>query len=247
MKNAIISGLRQALGPRFFAGVLVMAAAVLAAGFEGIYRCFQAEYLLPAGHHVELIRSALKSDTAVPFLPIAAVLPFAGSFVDDIKSKFARFFCIRSGWRGYLGSRLIVCFASGALTVVCGAGAALGAVRLLLLRFEEPGSCDYGVRSEILLRYCLCGGFWAVAGMSLSTLMESKYIAFASPFVLYYLLVILHERYTPALYVLDPAEWVAPQARWPYGAIGPTAVVLELTALFGVLFVTRAERRLRGL
>lgn len=247
MKHAVLSGARQAFGPRFLAGVLVMAAAVLAAGFDAIHRAFQSEYLMPAGFHTQMIASALASDTAIPFLPMAAVLPFAGTFVEDIKSKFARFFCIRSGWMGYLSSRLIVCFLSGALAVVGGALLAWGAAALVLLPRQEAGAAQEGLLTQILWLYALCGGFWAVVGMSLSTLMESKYIAYASPFVLYYLLVILHERYTPSLYVLDPAQWIVPQARWPFGAMGPAAVVLELTAVFAGLFIIRAERRLKAL
>ena len=247
MKNAVLAGFRHALGLRFLAGVLVMAAAVGFAGFDAIHRAFQSEYLMPAGYHTEMIRSALRSDTAIPFIPMAAVLPFAGSFVDDVKSKFARLFCIRSGWTGYLGSRLVVCFLSGALAVVCGAILAWGSAALVLLPRTEAGEMERGILTETLWLYALSGGFWAVVGLSLSTLMESKYIAYASPFVLYYLLVILHERYTPALYVLDPAEWIAQQDRWPFGAIGPAAVVLELTAVFAVIFLIRAERRLRAL
>ena len=247
MKNAVLAGFRHALGLRFLAGVLVMAAAVGFAGFDAIHRAFQSEYLMPAGYHTEMIRSALRSDTAIPFIPMAAVLPFAGSFVEDVKSKFARFFCIRSGWMGYLGSRLVVCFLSGALTVVCGAILAWGSAALMLLPRSEAGEMERGILTETLWLYALSGGFWAVVGLSLSTLMESKYIAYASPFVLYYLLVILHERYTPALYVLDPAEWIAQQDRWPFGAIGPAAVVLELTAVFAVIFIIRAEGRLKAL
>ena len=247
MKNAVLAGFRHALGLRFLAGVLVMAAAVGFAGFDAIHRAFQSEYLMPAGYHTEMIHSALRSDTAIPFIPMAAVLPFAGSFVDDVKSKFARLFCIRSGWTGYLGSRLVVCFLSGALAVVCGAILAWGSAALMLLPRSEAGEVERGILTETLWLYALSGGFWAVVGLSLSTLMESKYIAYASPFVLYYLLVILHERYTPAFYVLDPAEWISPQARWPFGAIGPTAVVLELTAVFSILFLIRAEGRLKAL
>lgn len=247
MKNAVLSGLRQAFGPRFLAGVLVMAAAVLFAGFDAIHRAFQSEYLMPVGYHTQMIRSALGSDTAIPFIPMTAVLPFAGSFVEDVKSKFCRFFCIRSGWMGYLGSRLMVCFLSGALAVVCGAILAWGSAALMLLPRSEAGEVERGILTETLWLYALSGGFWAVVGLSLSTLMESKYIAYASPFVLYYLLVILHERYTPALYVLDPAEWIAQQDRWPFGAIGPAAVVLELTAVFAVIFIIRAEGRMKAL
>lgn len=246
-QNAINSGLRQAFGSRFLAGVLVLAVAVLFGSAESLIRVYRDQISQPAGYHMELILRSMTSDTAISFLPMAAVLPFAGSFVDDIKSKFARFFCIRSGWRGYLGSRLHVCFLSGGLTAVGGALTALGAARLLLFRFVEPGDYDRWILADTLLRYFLCGGFWALAGMALSTLMESKYIAYASTFVLYYLLVIVHERYLPDQYVLDPNQWICPQEFWPYGVLGQSVIILELTILFGVLFTIRAERRLRGL
>lgn len=224
-----------------------MAAAVLVGTSESLVRVYRDQISQPEGYHVQIILRSMTSDTSIPFLPMTAVLPFAGTFVEDIKSKFARFFCIRSGWQGYLGSRLMVCFISGGMTVVTGVLTALGVVSVLLHPFMETGDYDGWMLSEPLLRYFLCGGFWAVVGMSLSTLMESKYIAYASPFVLYYLLVILYERYFPDLFMLDPNQWISSEEFWPYGVVGMAVLVLELTGLFAVLFVIRAERRLKTL
>lgn len=72
------------------------------------------------------------------------------------------------------------------------------------------------------------------------------YIAYTSPFVTYYLLVILCERYFTDAYMLYPPNWINPDV-WPYGFWGAVIFLLELTLAFGILFVIRAGRRLREL
>ena len=91
------------------------------------------------------------------------------------------------------------------------------------------------------------GGFWAVVGITMSTLMESKYIAYASPFVIYYLLVILYERYFPDCFLIYPREWINPSNLWPFGYWGPAILMIELTLVFASIFIYRAGRRLRQL
>ena len=71
-------------------------------------------------------------------------------------------------------------------------------------------------------------------------------MAYLSPFIGYYLLVILCERYFPALYVLYPWEWLFPGEGWPLGALGAALWVGELLILVLALFVGAAGRRLRN-
>ena len=98
--------------------------------------------------------------------------------------------------------------------------------------------------SAILLKTCvllfLSGGLWAVMGMTMSTIMESKY---ASPFIIYYLLVILYERYFRNAWLLYPKNWLDPEI-WPYGVGSAAAFLLELTVLAGIVFYIRGKRRL---
>ena len=250
MKNAIYSGLRQALGIRFLLGAAMMAVMVFLSMAETLLRLFPLGRLLTYGYHTEFIIMALRAEALAPFIPILAVLPFAHSYVDDIKSRFARFFCIRSSCRIYLVSRVAVAFLSGGLVILMGILTAWFGAFLFFLPLEEAG--EYNAETtEALLALCgtffLMGGLWSLLGMTMSTLMESKYIACASPFVCYYLLVILHQRYFPELYILSPGEWVAPSLFWPYGAGGVSILLLELTAVFALVFSAAAERRLREL
>ena len=99
--------------------------------------------------------------------------------------------------------------------------------------------------TQLLLLF-LNGGLWAVLGMTMSTIMESKYIAYASPFIVYYLLVILYERYFPNAWLLYPKNWLDPEI-WPYGVGSAALFLLELTFLCGLVFYIRGKRRLEQL
>ena len=80
----------------------------------------------------------------------------------------------------------------------------------------------------------------------MSTLMESKYISYATPFVFYYLLVILYERYFSDLFIIYPKTWTDPTA-WPFGCWDAAIFLLEMTLIFAFLFAFRAGRRLQQL
>ena len=108
----------------------------------------------------------------------------------------------------------------------------------------EPAVIDGLI--EICFLLFVNGGFWSVVGMAMSTLMESKYISYATPFVLYYLLVILYERYFSDLFIIYPKTWTDPAA-WPFGCWGAAIFLLEMTLIFAILFAFRAGRRLQQL
>ena len=59
----------------------------------------------------------------------------------------------------------------------------------------------------------------------------SKYMAYGAPFVIYYVLVILSERYFHSIYVINPEEWLAPQNYWVGGDWG----IMLLIVLFSLI------------
>ena len=250
MKIAVLSGVKQAVGIRMVIAILAIPVMILFSSTEKLLRVFPLFSLLPYGYHTDLIISALQSDTVAPFIPILAGLPFAASYVDDLKTKFARFFCIRTSYDTYIFSRIFVCFFCGGFVIVIGVLLSWGASALFFLPLEQaPGATSDS--AETLVQMCgllfLFGGLWAVVGMSMSTLMESKYIAYAAPFVMYYMLVILYERYFTSAFILYPLEWINPSNLWPFGNVGATVVMIEITLAFVVLFAAKAGRRLREL
>ena len=250
MKNAISSGFRQATNI-WFSLVPILTSAVIMMNFvDPVIRTYRENGFFVEGFHTELITQGFKSEALSAFLPILAALPFGGCFVDDLKSKFARFFLIRSSYRTYIISRIIVGFLTGGLAILSGALIAWGTTAAVLIPIEreiegmEPAAIDGLI--EICFLLFLNGGFWSVVGMAMSTLMESKYISYATPFVLYYLLVILYERYLSDLFIIYPKTWTDP-AVWPFGCWGAAIFLLEMTLIFAFLFAYRAGRRLQQL
>lgn len=185
-----------------------------------------------------------------PFVAIVAILPFSGNYVDEVKSKFARFSMLRTNYSVYLLGRIIVCFLLGGAVILAGVWAAYFVSVLTFLPMEKAANTEVN-QFPALIEQCvilfLNGGFWAVLGMTMSTVMESKYIAYASPFVVYYLLVMLCERYFPRAYLIYPREWLNPSEKWPMGTWGVAIFLLELTTLLGLIFYRRGKRRLEQL
>ena len=249
MKNAISSGLHQALTVKWVASTFGIFLLIFLGSSEMLIQTFQQPELLPQGFNNTFFDSALSQETVVSFLPVLAVLPFSASYVEDLKGKFARFFLIRCSYMDYSISRILVAFLSGGGAVALGALMAWGSTALFFLPRQLAGEPDpdivVSILGKLLLLFCN-GGLWSVVGVTMSTFMESKYISYASPFVTYYLLVILCERYFPKAFLLYPPSWIDPKP-WPFGVWGAAVFLLELAITFSILFILRSGRRLREL
>ena len=252
MPHTLCASLKQALqGRGFFLAFLGAALVVLLAAFEGFLSGFRSEQLLAYGYHHTLVLSALSSEGMALALPILCALPYTAAFLDDVKSGFIKAYLPRTTVDGYIMSRALGCAISGGLAISLGILAAYGLAALLLLPLEAMR--DYLLEPpgyfrqllETLLMFFASGAFWALVGLTFATLTNSRYMAYASPFVLFYLLVILYERYFDKLYILYPREWLNPSDRWVFGRIGVAVLLLELSALMALLFAWAAKRRLR--
>lgn len=249
MKNAVISGISQVSILKCIVVSLGMTVLVFLGSMETLLRAFGQSDLLPSGYVGTFMSNALDQDAVVSLIPILAVIPFSGVYVDDLKSKFARFFLIRCSYSDYIISRILITFFCSGGCIAFGGLSAWIISALLFMPMELTGEVDWVIISTVVqkLILMLCnGGLWAVIGISMSSLMESKYVAYASPFVIYYFLVILCERYISDSYLLYPPNWTNPN-KWPYGAWGAAIFLIELTMVFSILFVNRAGRRLREL
>ena len=105
-------------------------------------------------------------------------------------------------------------------------------------------SGNFSVLMGNLLLFFFSGAFWSVTGMTFAALTGSKHMAYASPFVLYYTLIILYERYFNKLYVLYPREWLHPSGAWMYGNTGVIILLTELTIISALGFASCARKRI---
>ena len=254
MRNTITSGIRQSLcSARFVLGAAFIALAVFLSSVDAAAQAFRAEEPLAYGFHGQFVLDALGSDTITICLPIVCALPFAASYVDDVKTGFLKLYIHRTSQRAYILGKAGGCLVSGGAVIVLGLWLAFGASAALFKPLEgplPPETEDPQYALE-LLRDCglifLSGGFWAMFGMTMSAFMASRYIAYAAPFIFYYVLIILCERYFTDLYVIYPKAWMVPGQEWSMGRWGPALVIGEMIVLTGLGFAGAVRRKVRGL
>ena len=124
------------------------------------------------------------------------------------------------------------CAVSGGLVLALGIFIAYGFAALLFLPMEaypkagETVPNYFGNLLQTALMFFASGAFWSLTGMTFAALTDSKYMAYASPFVLY------------------PREWLNPSPRWVFGKIGVAVLLIEFSLLMALAFAFAAKRRL---
>lgn len=249
MIHSVCVGIKRLINIRTLFGIFLLIVLFFASSINTLLHLFPINSLQAPNYHLMFILKIICSNSLKTFVPILAALPYVTSYIDELKSKFVRFNLIRTDYITYTASYILVCFLSGVAIILVGDILAWGVFTLLLLPLEKAGESSQQAQF-LFLRMCmlmsLSGGLWAVVGMTMSTFMESKYIAYASPFIIYYLLVILCERYFPNAALLYPPNWTNPDV-WPFGALGAAIFLLELTAICGIVFIVQAGKRLQEL
>ena len=255
MIRSIIAAVKQALyGKAFFLSVAGVFFLLLAVSIEDIFLLFHTENrLIESGYHHRFMMQALSSDGMTLALPILAAVPYTSSMVDDMKSGFIKEYLPRTTVRGYIVGKVTACILSGGLVLVFGILTAYIAAALIFTPMEAAAGASISAQFSACLRELLekeilffcSGAFWSMTGMLSAVLTGSRYMAYASPFVIYYVLIILHERYFESIHILYPKEWTAPSEYWMFGTIGVILFVAELIIVAALCFGIAAKRRLR--
>ena len=228
-----------------------MVLVIILSQIESLVTAARGAQLLPAGYHAQFIMGALSTDWVTLAIPILCALPFTTAFVDDIKSGFIKQYLPRSGTGPYIKGKLIACGLSGGLTLFAGILLAYAIASLVFTPMElalGEGETTQPYLAQILMTAAtlfFSGAFWSLVGFTFASLTMNRYMAYASPFILYYVLIILHERYFGELYVLYPKEWLFPSGAWVLGDWGVVLLLLELSAAMCLVFTVTADRRLR--
>lgn len=244
------TNLRQSLsGTGFILAALGTVLALVSANFEMLLLVFRAGGgPMEAGFLLLFLQEALSSETMALVLPIVAALPFTTSYFDDLHSGFIKAYLPRCGYRNYIAGKLTACALSGGLACVVGVIGFFALSALVFLpKISYLGSLT-ALSSEIgwILKSCMLlfftGAFWSLIGMTAAALTNSKHMAYATPFIFFYVLVILRERYFKGIPFLNPKVWMDPATE-----IWGIALLLIMSVSVSLAFVYSAGRRLRNL
>lgn len=167
-----------------------------------------------------LFTAGFDSDLFRMTVPVLCTLPYSTAWLADYQTGFIKSYLPRTRVTSYILGKILSCGISG------GGVELLGSWIYVCLKYDE------NMQWSPLLIFA-SGMLWAVLAAVLAALSNSRYIAYGGAFVLYYVLVILHERYFQTLYCLYPYEWLAPEHTWIFGEWG---VVFLITGLMLALF-----------
>ena len=186
-----------------------MRRAVLSRGFIAAL-LLQTGILFAAGFDSDLYRLGV---------PVLSTFPYSTAWLADYQSGFIKACLPRTSVAAYIQGKILACGISG------GAAEVLGSWLYILIKNDKTI-----VWSPMLV--FMSGMLWAVLAAVLAAVSASRYIAYGGAFVIYYVLVIMYERYFNGLYCLYPYEWLAPKHTWIFGEWG---VVFLISGMLLVL------------
>lgn len=156
-------------------------------------------------------------------VPVLASLPYSAAWLNDHQSGYIKQYLPRCGRTSYILGKFLSCGISGGtlLTISC----------FFCLRTGE------GDEPEVkLFLIFLSGMLWAVVSATLAAAAGSRYVAYGGAFVLFYVLVILYQRYFGTLYCLYPVEWYAPEHIWILGDTGIVLMISGMILIVGICY-----------
>lgn len=237
--------LRRMLREKQFWMAVILAAAGMLIGAP--YPDLKKNSVLPSGTFLALAKDSFQSRTVLFLIPITAVLPCGDSYIRERQWNFLRFLIIRRGKTAYLRDKMMTTAFSGILVWILGAGFAQLLFFLLFFGKEEVFCWSWESVRELLtiaartaLVACAFASFSGVCG----AVSESVYLAMGLPFVLYYMLMILRERYLPQIYCMAPSEWIKGEEFWGSGQRGLWIFLILLAVFFMILHGLILEKKL---
>lgn len=251
--RAVRASVTQGIMLRGFGLSILVTALIMNIGvWEKILSSFETEGLLPGDFHFQILQEGMQSEWFAFVLPILSTVPCSAIFLEELQTGFMKAYLPRTSKSGYIIGKIGGCAFLGGIAAVCGIILAMGIDLLIYLPREKvleetAGHTEaWGMfLQNLLLIFCI-GMFWALFGMLMSIVTNSKYMAYISPFILYYVLIIMCERYFKSCYVFYPAEWMKPEL-FPGGCYGVMLFICELSAVVSLFFYRLAKDRAENL
>ena len=195
--------------------------------YVGIVMCFLAgafgmgemleyisETVLPEGEirFLSAAYLALHTDALTYVLPIACTLAASGMYIEDLQSGTLYYSILRTTKKRYYTSKILSCITFGILTV-------LATVLLLMVAFMlmfptdkmeiqnfQMESLVYLCKRTVIL--CMNSSLYALLGGAIAGTFNNRYMAYAAPFILYYVISTLFQAYLSDYPLLNPKEWM---------------------------------------
>ncbi|HAX51505.1 hypothetical protein [Muricomes intestini] len=149
-------------------------------------------------------------------IPIACALIYGTASYDELNYRFIIFSLPRSSRSKYIQAKMsaliVSSFSAVLLTwlLMIGCGLVICFNKNMPVYFGDGNGMESGIQIfSWIVQDCLGGVLWALTSAVASIVMNSKYMAYITPFLLYYILDTFQKRYYIAYYYFNPAEWMS--------------------------------------
>lgn len=230
----------------FWVGVLLLAILLFVSGAPYMETLLRTQYCAEGIGWMETFRYCTMNENGLLFIPICAPIAAGACAETELRSRYALFYCSRTGKKQYYVKKVLESALPGGLTVCLAEVLVLAVVYIGL---QDINSQTESLKTSViaatllsdLVRGFLNGAFWALAGSMAAVLTRNRYLAYAMPFVLYYVLTLFQARYYQELYFLSPRYWAAPVH---YGNGFCITVLSGLCIVCTLSFMLAVKRRL---
>lgn len=144
---------------------------------------------LSCGTFISLLDSSMKGQIVSFALPVAAVLPWSDSFLQEYRSGFLKAALPRTSRIQYVEGKVFSILMSGFLVWILAVLTVLFVNFVIFYPLEIKGDFQKDQLAEFLmkaLRMSILGSILSILGGICGTLWESAYMAYGIPFISYY-------------------------------------------------------------
>lgn len=178
-----------------------------------------------------LLVSGADSDLFKVSIPVLATFPYSTVWLMEYQSGFIKEYIPRCNLKQYILGKLFACGISGGSVEFLGCW--------IYMQIDKEGE----INLELIF---VSGVLWAVLAAMLAAWSNSRYIAYGGPFVVYYILVILYERYFEDYYCLYPYEWIKPEHIWIFDKQGIIILMSGITLILAFIYYCILGRQLKN-
>ena len=195
---------------------------------------------LTCGTFISILEGSLKSQAVSFAIPVAAVLPWSDSILQEYKSGFLKEILPRTTRRQYIEGKVFSIMVSGFMVWTLSILTVLFINFIVFYPLEIKGAIQKEALLDLLMkafRTGLIGSIISTFGGSCGILWDSAYMAYGIPFVSFYFGIILHDRYFKNQIWFYPVEWILADENWGPDKIGVWLflLLLFLLVMLGIL------------
>lgn len=212
--------------------------------------CYLAERKewLAQGFWIHLLSLILQDQHTVLFFAVISGTAYASSLREDYESRFYYPCFCRERRIDYIKGKIAVNFCV-INTVFITACFFCAVKQFLFLSPREVLPVESGMIEsvrEILsfgITYLLFNFFWSSFAMMISYAMKSIYLSYLAPFIGFYLLVIMNQRFFKQLIMLNPYMWIQKRQDWYGGKYGQWLFLLLLCIAINLILAVLVYKR----